>query len=74
MSAVLHRALAPFHAVLARAAERGEIKPEQRDLIAQLAFFGAVMWTQTHPAPPTDTECDDMAQLLLPAAAAASKT
>ncbi|MDQ0031561.1 MULTISPECIES: TetR/AcrR family transcriptional regulator [Micrococcaceae] len=69
MSAALHRALAPFHAVLTRAVERAEIEPEQRDLIAQLAFFGAVMWTQTHPVPLTDAECDDMAKLLLPAAA-----
>ncbi|MCQ6271452.1 TetR/AcrR family transcriptional regulator [Pseudarthrobacter sp. R1] len=70
VASVLERALAPFHSVLARAVERGEIDPGQRDLIAQLAFFGVVMWDQTHTEPLSDGECDKMAQLLLPRSAA----
>ncbi len=63
---VLQRPLAPFHSVLARAVERGESLPEQRDLAAQPVLFGVLMWNHTHIDPLSDGYCDKVAQLLLP--------
>jgi len=69
MTAVMNRALTPFHTVLARAVQRSELEAANRDMVAQLAFFGVAMWGQTHSEPLADTDCDTMAKLLLPRSA-----
>jgi hypothetical protein len=35
------------------------------DVIAHLAFYGVVMWDQTHDGPPTDADCAHLADVLL---------
>lgn len=61
----LDRALAPFRAVLDRAVARGELDPSDRDAIAHLAFYGVVMWEQTHGGPASDEDCERLARILV---------
>lgn len=63
--AVRDEALAAFSDVLTRAAGRSEVPQAQVSLRAHLAFFGIVMWEQTHETPATDADCRELAGLIL---------
>nr|AGU09714.1 Bacterial regulatory protein, tetR family [uncultured organism] len=62
--AVRDKAMAPFLEVLTRAAGRGEIPSGEVSLRAHLAFFGIVMWRQTHDSEASDEECGWLASVV----------
>jgi AcrR family transcriptional regulator len=57
LTTVTVRALAPFRLALAGLPDA--------DVVAHLAFYGVVMWDQTHDGPPTDDDCAHLADILL---------
>ncbi|GAB2568950.1 hypothetical protein Aab01nite_08340 [Paractinoplanes abujensis] len=60
MTSSAARAIAPFRRVL----ERADVP--RAPTIAHLAFYGVVLWDQTHGVPATDEDCAKLLDLLLP--------
>jgi AcrR family transcriptional regulator len=74
VEAVNDRALAAFRRALDRACARGEVEPtDDTEMIAHLAFFGVVLWGETHERTPTEQECRRILRVVLaPLAGSAS--
>ncbi|MDQ1178585.1 TetR/AcrR family transcriptional regulator [Rhodococcus sp. SORGH_AS_0301] len=70
LETVVRRALAPFHAVLRRTTEYGQLAQEDVDTIAHTAFMSVIMWRHTHGGDATDADCRRIARLLLGSAGA----
>lgn len=66
VAAIVLRASTPFRTVLQRAADAGLLDQEDVDPATQLAFFGIVMWEQSHSGPATDSDCARLARLIVP--------
>jgi AcrR family transcriptional regulator len=60
------RALGAFRRAFDRARARGEVRPtDDTEMIAHLAFFGAVLWAETRERSPTEQECRRILQVVL---------
>jgi AcrR family transcriptional regulator len=60
------RALGAFRRAFDRARSRGEVRPtDDTEMIAHLAFFGAVLWGETRERPTTEEECRRILQVVL---------
>jgi AcrR family transcriptional regulator len=60
------RALGAFRRALDRACARGEVGPtDDTEMIAHLAFFGVVLWGETHERTPTEQECRRILRIVL---------
>ena len=60
------RALGAFHRAFDRASVRGELAPtDDTEMIAHLAFFGAVLWQETRERTPTEEECRRILRIVL---------
>jgi AcrR family transcriptional regulator len=60
------RALSAFRRAFDRARARGEVRPtDDTEMIAHLAFFGAVLWAETHERTPTEEECRRILRVVL---------
>src|ERR1700736_3435641 len=60
------RALGAFRRSLGRACARGEVGPtDDTEMIAHLAFFGVVLWGETHERTPTEQECRRILRIVL---------
>jgi AcrR family transcriptional regulator len=60
------RALDAFRRALDRACARGEVGPtDDTEMIAHLAFFGVVLWGETHERTPTEQECRRILRIVL---------
>jgi AcrR family transcriptional regulator len=63
---VNERALGAFRRAFDRARARGEVRPtDDTEMIAHLAFFGAVLWAETRERTPTEEECRRILQVVL---------
>jgi AcrR family transcriptional regulator len=60
------RALGAFRRAFDRARARGELGPtDDTEMIAHLAFFGAVLWAETRERTPTEEECRRILRVVL---------
>ena len=60
------RALGAFHRAFDRASVRGELAPtDDTEMIAHLAFFGAVLWQETRERTPSEDECRRILRIVL---------
>jgi Tetracyclin repressor-like, C-terminal domain len=60
------RALGAFRRAFDRARARGEVRPtDDTEMIAHLAFFGAVLWAETRERTPTEEECRRILHVVL---------
>ena len=60
------RALGAFHRAFDRASVRGELAPtDDTEMIAHLAFFGAVLWQETRERTPSEDECRRILRVVL---------
>jgi AcrR family transcriptional regulator len=60
------RALGAFRRAFDRARSRGEVRPtDDTEMIAHLAFFGAVFWGETRERPTTEEECRRILRVVL---------
>jgi AcrR family transcriptional regulator len=60
------RALGAFRRAFDRARARGEVEPtDDTEMIAHLAFFGAVLWQETRERTPTEEECRRILRIVL---------
>jgi AcrR family transcriptional regulator len=60
------RALGAFRRAFDRARARGEVRPtDDTEMIAHLAFFGAVLWGETRERPTTEEECRRILHVVL---------
>jgi AcrR family transcriptional regulator len=60
------RALGAFLRAFDRARARGEVRPtDDTEMIAHLAFFGAVLWAETRERTPTEEECRRILHVVL---------
>jgi AcrR family transcriptional regulator len=63
---VNERALGAFRRAFDRARARGEVRPtDDTEMIAHLAFFGAVLWAETRERTPTVEECRRILRVVL---------
>jgi AcrR family transcriptional regulator len=63
---VNERALGAFRRAFDRARARGELGPtDDTEMIAHLAFFGAVLWAETRERTPTEQECRRILRVVL---------
>jgi AcrR family transcriptional regulator len=63
---VNERALGAFRRAFDRARARGELGPtDDTEMIAHLAFFGAVLWAETRERTPTEEECRRILRVVL---------
>jgi AcrR family transcriptional regulator len=66
VEAVNERALGAFHRAFDRASARGELAPtDDTEMIAHLAFFGAVLWQETRERTPSEDECRRILRIVL---------
>jgi AcrR family transcriptional regulator len=66
VDAVNERALGAFRRAFDRARARGEVEPtDDTEMIAHLAFFGAVLWAETREHAPTEEECRRILRVVL---------
>ena len=60
------RALGAFHRAFDRARARGELGPtDDTEMIAHLAFSGAILWAETRERVPTEEECRRILRVVL---------
>jgi AcrR family transcriptional regulator len=66
VEAVNERALGAFRRAFDRASARGELAPtDDTEMIAHLAFFGAVLWQETRERTPSEDECRRILRIVL---------
>ena len=66
VEAVNERALGAFRRAFDRARARGEVEPtDDTEMIAHLAFFGVVLWGETHERTTTEEECRRILRVVL---------
>jgi AcrR family transcriptional regulator len=66
VDAVNDRALSAFRRAFDHARARGEVGPEDdTEMIAHLAFFGAVLWAETRERVATEQECRRILRIVL---------
>jgi AcrR family transcriptional regulator len=60
------RALGAFHRAFDHARTRGELGPtDDTEMIADLAFFGVLLWRETRQRTPTEQECRRILRIVL---------
>jgi hypothetical protein len=60
------RALGAFRRAFDRARSRGEVRPtDDTEMIAHLAFFGVVVWAETHERTTSEDECRRILRVVL---------
>lgn len=60
------RGLGAFRRAFDRARARGEVGPtDDTEMITHLAFFGVVLWGETHERAPTEEECRRILRVVL---------
>jgi AcrR family transcriptional regulator len=63
---VNERGLGAFRRAFDRARVRGEVGPtDDTEMITHLAFFGVVLWGETHERAPTEEECRRILRVVL---------
>jgi hypothetical protein len=63
---VNERGLGAFRRAFDRARARGEVAPtDDIEMITHLAFFGVVLWGETHERTPTEEECRRILRVVL---------
>jgi AcrR family transcriptional regulator len=63
---VNERALGAFRRAFDRARARGELEPtDDTEMIAHLAFFGVVLWAETHERTTSEQECRRILRVVL---------
>jgi AcrR family transcriptional regulator len=63
---VNERGLGAFRRAFDRARARGEVGPtDDTEMITHLAFFGVVLWGETHERAPTEEECRRILRVVL---------